>query len=63
MERRLERRSVTVARILLSVIEENWNESWLQSMLRAGGEHVPKTLIPEIIEEVAIMVKQKQKLV
>jgi len=55
----MERRPITVARRLLAVIEQNWNESWLQSMLKNGGDRVPKELIPEIIEEMAILVKQK----
>ena len=55
----MERQSITVARTLLAVIEENWDESWLQGMLRRGGEPVPKELIPEIIEEMALLIKRK----
>ena len=55
----MERQSVSVARTLLSIIEENWDESWLQGMLRRGGEPVPKELISEIIEEMALLVKRK----
>lgn len=55
----MERRSVSVARILLSVIEENWGEHWLQSMLRQGGPPISKELIPEVIEELALLVKRK----
>ena len=53
-----ERQVVTVARRLLAVIEQNWPESWLQSMLRNGGEPISKDLIPEVIEEMALLVKR-----
>lgn len=54
----MERKAVTVARRLLAVIEQNWPEAWLQSMLRNGGEVVAKELIPEVLEEMALLVKR-----
>jgi len=55
----MERQSVTVARTLLAVIEENWDESWLQGMLRNGGEPISKDLIPAVLEEMVILSKRK----
>ena len=55
----MERKTATVARRLLAVIEQNWPEAWLQSMLRNGGEPISKELIPEIIEEMALLIKRK----
>lgn len=55
----MERRSTTVARRLLAVIEQNWNESWLQIMLRDGGETVPKDLIPDVLEEMVLLIRRK----
>ncbi len=55
----MERRSTTVARRLLAVLEQNWNESWLQSMLRDGGETVPRDLIPDILEEMVLLIRRK----
>ena len=55
----MERRSTTVARRLLAVIEQNWNESWLQIMLRDGGEIVPRDLIPDVLEEMVLLARRK----
>jgi len=58
----MERRSTTVARRLLAVIEQNWGESWLQIMLRNGGESVPKELIPDVLEEMALLARRMTRL-
>jgi len=59
----MERKSTAVARRLLAVIEENWDESWLQSMLKEAnkGEPVPKDLIPEVLEEMVLLVRRKTR--
>jgi len=58
----MERQSTTVARRLLAVIEQNWNESWLQIMLRDGGEPVPEDLIPDVLEEMVLLARRKTRL-
>ena len=55
----VERQVVTVARRLLAVLEENWGEPWLQSMLRGLGEPaVSEELLPDVVEEMALLVKR-----
>ena len=59
----MERKATKVARRLLSVIEENWGERWLQSMLKDAvkGEPVPKDLIPEVLEEMVLLIRRKTR--
>jgi len=59
----MERKSTAVARRLLAVIEENWDESWLQSMLKEAnkGEPVPKDFIPDVLEEMVLLVRRKTR--
>jgi hypothetical protein len=57
----MEQRPVALARKLLAVLEENWDEPWLQSMLRDLGEPpVPKELLPGVVGEMALIVKLRQ---
>lgn len=59
----MERKSTSVARRLLAVIEENWDEYWLQSMLKDAirGEPVPRDLIPDVLEEMVLLIRRKTR--
>lgn len=55
----MERRAATVAKRLLQVLKENWTESWFQDLIRNDGKRVPIELLPEVLEEMALLQRRR----